>query len=65
MRIKPNEESLIRVKGQGKKNQKVQYERTLSLANLVRMKLTIILKALFGIGNTVGAGIFALTGVAA
>jgi hypothetical protein len=40
MRIKPNKESLIRAKGQAKTKQKIQYERTLTLSNLVRIKFT-------------------------
>ena len=40
MRIKPKEESLIRAKGQAKTKQKIQYERTLSLSNLVRIKFS-------------------------
>ena len=39
MRIKPNEESLIRVKGRAKTNKKVEYERTLTLSNLVRNRI--------------------------
>ena len=53
---------MIQGKKRGEKN---EFSKTLSLTQLVRVCKVTFHKVLFGIGNTIGAGVFALTGVAA